>query len=85
MRQLLYDIWPKIENHKVYLFSNTASVNKEQYDYYPEDFMIKDCKDLEPHLRQILDDQKEIIKSQEAAIGDGSKSGGYNNPHLMGK
>ena len=85
MRQLLYDIWPKIENHKVYLFSNTASVNKDQYDYFPEDFMIKDCRDLEPHLRQILEDQKEIIKSQEAAIGDGSKSGGHNKPQLKGK
>jgi hypothetical protein len=75
MRQLLYDIWPKIQNHKVYLFSNTAAVNKEQYDYFPGDYMITDCKDMEPILRQIVDDQKEIIKTQEAQIGDGSKKG----------
>lgn len=81
MKQLLYDIYERIQAHAVYLFSQTASVNKEQYEWLPGgEFSISDISgaNLEMKLRDIIQEQKERIAGSDDQMGDGSKkkSGG---------
>jgi hypothetical protein len=77
LRQLLYDVWPRIQAHAVYLFSQTASVNKEQYDYLPGgEFAVSDIQgqNLEIKLREIIQIQKNKLTAEDAdQTGDGSK------------
>jgi hypothetical protein len=78
MKQLLYDIYERIQGHAVYLFSQTASVNKEQYEWLPGgEFSISDITgaNLEMKLRDIINEQKERIAGSDDQMGDGSKKG----------
>ena len=76
MRQLLYDIWPRIQAHQVFLFSQTACVNSDQYDYLPGgEWKISDISsgNLEVKLKEIIDSQKEKLVGSDDQTGDGSK------------
>lgn len=88
MKQLLYDIYERIQAHAVYLFSQTASVNKEQYEWLPGgEFSISDISgaNLEMKLRDIIQEQKERIAGSDDQMGDGSKKGGAGGGKKAGK
>lgn len=88
MKQLLYDIYERIQAHAVYLFSQTASVNKEQYEWLPGgEFSISDISgaNLEMKLRDIIQEQKERIAGSDDQMGDGSKKGGKGGGGKKGK
>jgi hypothetical protein len=76
MRQMLYDIWPRIQSHKVYLFSQTASVNADQYTYLPGgEFKVSDISgaNLQMKLTDIINEQKEKLAGSDMQTGDGGK------------
>lgn len=80
MRQLLYDIWPRIQAHQVFLFSQTCGVNSEQYEYLPGgEWKVDDISsgNLEVKLKEIIDSQKEKLVGSEEQTGDGSKKRGH--------
>lgn len=62
LRYLLSELGDRLENHKVYLFSSTAEISPEQYDFVPEKAKFPNISELEFDLGEIVGKQKAAIK-----------------------
>lgn len=62
LRYLLSELENRLENHKVYLFSSTAEISPEQYDFVPKKAKFPNIAELEFDLGEIVGKQKAAIK-----------------------
>lgn len=62
LRFLLSELQDRLENHKVYLFSSTAEISPEQYDFVPEKAKFPNIAEIEFDLGEIVGKQKAAIK-----------------------
>lgn len=62
LRYMLSELADRLENHKVYLFSSTAEISPEQYDFVPEKAKFPNISELEFDLGEIVNKQKGAIK-----------------------
>ena len=62
LRYLLSELSERIENHKAYLFSSTAEISPEQYDFLPDKAKFPNISELEFDLGEIVGKQKAAIK-----------------------
>jgi hypothetical protein len=62
LRYLLSELQDRLENHKVYLFSSTAEISPEQYDFVPEKAKFPNIQEIEFDLGEIVGKQKAAIK-----------------------
>lgn len=63
LEHMLYTMRKRLKDYKVYLFSSTASVDKDQYQYIPPDFKFTKIKKLDDELAEILEDQETLLTS----------------------
>lgn len=64
LKKILYDMKDRLSKHKVYLFSSTAKVDPEQYNYYPPDFKYSDIENLDDSLGELLEQQTQKLESK---------------------
>ena len=62
LRYLLSELGDRLENHKAYLFSSTAEISPEQYDFLPDKAKFPNISELEFDLGEIVGKQKAAIK-----------------------
>lgn len=70
LKYMLSELDNKLQDHEVYLFSGTAEVNPEQYDYVPPKARFPNIAELEVELSQIVGKQKQKIKEFHEGRGD---------------
>lgn len=74
LKKILYDMRHKLKDHMVYLFSSTAKVDPEQYEYYPKGFKYSELDNLEDELGEIIEEQEEKLdvpkEKREKALKD---------------
>jgi len=61
MKRLLYDMRKRIKNYRAFLFSSTARIDPEQYDFIPKKFQYSDIEQLDDQLTYILDAQERTL------------------------
>lgn len=66
LRHMFYEMRERLRHHEVYLFSATADLNPSQYDFIPKIAQFTDIKNIDYHLRKILDGQKPKVEKWEA-------------------
>lgn len=59
LHHMLYEMQERLKYHEVYLFSATIEVNPKQYDFIPKEAQFSDVKNIDYHLRKIVDKQKQ--------------------------
>lgn len=62
LRYMLKELEERLEEHKVYLFSSTAEVSPEQYDFVPKKAKFPNINEIEFDLGEIIGKQKAAIK-----------------------
>jgi len=62
LRYLLSELGDRLDNHKAYLFSSTAEISPEQYDFLPDKAKFPNISELEFDLGEIVGKQKAAIK-----------------------
>lgn len=62
LRQMLKELEDRLTEHKVYLFSTTAEVSPEQYDFVPKKAKFPNINEIEFDLGEIIGKQKAAIK-----------------------
>lgn len=62
LRHMLWEMEEIIDKHKVYLFSTTAEVSPEDYEYIPPKAKFHNVAEIEVDLSKILNEQKGKIK-----------------------
>ena len=75
LRHMLYEMQERLAFHEVYLFSATIDVNStNQYDFIPKCAQFGDIKNIDYHLRTIVDKQKnnKRIREENKSPGDTS-------------
>lgn len=74
LKKILYDMRHRLKDHMVYLFSSTAKVDPEQYEYYPKGFKYSELDNLEDELGEIIEDQGDKLdvpkEKREKALKD---------------
>lgn len=59
LRHMLYEMRERLQHHEVYLFSATIDLNPKQYDFIPKEAQFSDVRNIDYHLRKIVDKQKQ--------------------------
>jgi len=62
LKQLVYDLYPKIQNYEVHVFCSTAQFNTTSYDWVPKKAIVSDTADIEKKLGELLAKQKEKLE-----------------------
>ena len=70
LRHLLYTLEPFLVEHQLYLFSTTAEVSPNEYDFVPPDAKFHDLSQLETELGRILGKQKRLLKDFHDGVAD---------------
>lgn len=70
MRNMLYEMMERLEGHKAYLFSSTAEISPEQYDFLPSKAKFPNINELEFDLGEIVGKQKAAIKEFNDGEGE---------------
>jgi hypothetical protein len=61
----MYQMRERLQHHEVYLFSATAELNPGQYDWIPKAAQFTDIKNIDYHLRKIIEGQKPKVSKWE--------------------
>ena len=70
LRYLLSELENRLQEHKIYLFSSTAEISPEQYDFVPPKAKFPNVSELEFDLGEIVGKQKAAIKNYHEGKGD---------------
>lgn len=70
LRYLLYSLEPFLVDHELFLFSSTAEVSPEEYNFVPPRAKFHNISELENDLRRILGKQKLAIKDYHEGKGE---------------
>lgn len=65
LRYMLYELREQLKDYEVCLFSGTAEVSPEDYDFIPEKAKYPNIKEMETDLQTILGKQKKAKKEAE--------------------
>ena len=78
LRQFIYDLYPKVQTWKVYVFCSTAQFNTTSYDWIPKKAIYSDTTDIEKKLEDILAAQRELLEklSKEGKLNKETKANG---------
>ena len=70
LRNMLSELSERLVDHRVYLFSSTAEVSPEQYNFLPEKAKFPNISEMEFDLGEIVGKQKAAIKLFHEGKGD---------------
>jgi hypothetical protein len=80
LRQFIYDLYPKMQDWKVYVFCSTAQFNTTSYDWVPKKAIFSDTSDIETKMSELLSSQREklekLVKEGKLAKETKAKKGG---------
>jgi len=62
LRQLVYDLYPRVQNYKVFVFCSTAQFNTTSYDWIPKKAIISETSEIDKKLDEILTNQREKLE-----------------------
>lgn len=62
LKQLVYDLYPKLQSYEVHVFCSTAQFNTTSYDWVPKKAIISDTADIEKKMGELLQTQKEKLE-----------------------
>ncbi len=77
LKQLVYDLYPRVSSYEVHVFCSTASFNASvSYDWVPKKAIVSDTSDIEARMAELLSRQKEKLEklAKEGKIGSKDKS-----------
>ena len=91
LRQLVYDLYPKVQDWEVYVLCSTAKFNTTSYDWVPKKAIFSDTSDIQELISKLLTSQREklekMVKSgklaketKAAKHSKDSKGGGEKKP-----
>lgn len=77
LRQLIYDLYPRMRDYQVYVLCSTARFNTTSYDWVPKKAIYSDCTDIEKVVGDLLASQKEKLErlSKEGKLKPAGQSG----------
>lgn len=70
LRHMLWEMEERLEKHKVYLFSSTAEVSPEDYEYIAPKAKFHNVAEIEVDLGRIVNEQKGKIKEFNDGKGE---------------
>ena len=80
LRQLIYDLYPKVGTWEVYLFCATAQFNTTSFDWIPKKAIFSDTSEIEQKMGELLSRQREklekMVKSGKLAKETKAHHGG---------
>ena len=86
LRQFIYDMYPKVQDWKVFVFCSTAQFNTTSYDWVPKKAIFSDPSEIEKKMEELLSQQREKLeklakagkldKETKAKSGGTRKDGG---------
>ena len=62
LRQLVYDLYPRVRDYHVYVLCSTARFNTTSYDWVPKKAIYSDVTDIEKVVGELLASQKEKLE-----------------------
>lgn len=62
LRQLVYDLYPKIQDWEVYVLCSTAKFNTTSYDWVPKKAIFSDTSDIQELIGKLLTQQREKLE-----------------------
>ena len=76
LRQLVYDLYPKMNNWEVYVLCSTAKFNTTSYDWVPKKSIFSDTSDIQELIGKLLTSQREKLEkmSKSGALAKETKA-----------
>ena len=62
LRQLIYDLYPKVQDWEVYVLCSTAKFNTTSYDWVPKKCIFSDTSDIQELISKLLTQQREKLE-----------------------
>ena len=62
LRQLIYDLYPKMQDWEVYVLCSTAKFNTTSYDWVPKKSIFSDTSDIQELIGKLLTGQREKLE-----------------------
>tara|TARA_Y100000004_G_C8939194_1_gene423433 strand:+ start:1116 stop:1832 length:717 start_codon:yes stop_codon:yes gene_type:complete len=62
LRQLVYDLYPKMQDWQVFVFCSTAQFNTTSYDWVPKKSIISETSEIDKKLDELLTSQREKLE-----------------------
>ena len=62
LRQLVYDLYPRMKDFKVYVLCSTARFNTTSYDWVPPKCIYNETSDIQKVVGDLLNSQKEKLE-----------------------
>jgi len=87
LRQLVYDLYPRVRDYHVYVLCSTARFNTTSYDWVPKKAIYSDVTDIEKVVGELLSSQKEKLEklAKEGKLKPTGQSGGGGKKKDAGK
>jgi hypothetical protein len=65
LRYMLFEMQNRLEEYEIYLFSGTAEVSPEDYEYIPKKAKFPNVKEMEMDLQRLISKQKKRKKEKD--------------------
>lgn len=65
LRYMLWEMQEQLKDYEIYLFSGTAEVSPEDYEYIPKKAKFPNVKEMEMDLQRLISKQKKRKKEKE--------------------
>lgn len=87
LRQLVYDLYPRVRDYHVYVLCSTARFNTTSYDWVPKKAIYSDVTDIEKVVGGLLTSQKEKLEklAKEGKLKPTGTTGGGGKKKPAGK
>ena len=89
LKQLVYDLYPKMQAYETHVFCSTAQFNTTSYDWIPKKAIVSDTADIEKKMGELLAKQKEklerLAKEGKLKAAKGSAADRKGKPKPKGK